>query len=69
MKMLFSENYSSTPTMKKVGQGTQKVKKVKKMKCHTIDKKHITKGFGGLRREFVELFNKQCGSNVSKCTV
>ncbi len=37
MKMLFSENYSSTPTMKKVGQGTQKVKKVKKLKCHTID--------------------------------
>ncbi len=31
MKMLFSKNYSSTPTMKKVGQGTQKVKKVKKI--------------------------------------
>ena len=31
MKMLFSENYSSTPTMKKVGQGTQKVKKVNKI--------------------------------------
>ena len=30
MKMLFSENYSSTPIMKKIGQGTQKVKKVKK---------------------------------------
>ncbi len=32
MKMLFSENYSSTLTMEKVDQGTQKVKKVKKVK-------------------------------------
>ena len=39
------------------------------MKSHTIDKKHITKGFGGLRRVFVELFKKECGCNVSKCTV
>ncbi len=37
MKVLFSENYSSTPTMKKVGQGTQKVKNSqKKLKCHTL---------------------------------
>ncbi len=35
MKMLFNENYSLSPAMIKVGQGTKKVKKVK-----TIEMSH-----------------------------
>ena len=60
-KQLAHQNYLCD--LFQVGQGTQKDKKIKKNKCHTGEKKHVAKGFGGLGLILAELFKKNHGSS------
>ncbi len=54
---------------RKVGHGTEKVKKVKELKCHTGQEKHTAESFSVLWSISIELQTKNTPSNVSLATV